>query len=48
MAQQRQKRKLFLTLRRPIVTVDRLIVTFRIEGDQSVNAIPFLILKNLI
>ena len=46
MAEDRQKRKWFLSLHRPIVTVDRQIVTFRIERFQAVDGFPFLILKN--
>jgi hypothetical protein len=45
MAVKRQKRKLFLTVHRPIVTVDRTNVSFRIERYQPVKAFPFLILK---
>jgi hypothetical protein len=46
MAVKRQKRKHFLTLRRQIVTVDRLKVTFRIEGFQALTSFSFLILKS--
>jgi hypothetical protein len=41
----RQRRKQFLTVHRPIVTVDRTNVSFRIEGNQMVERFPFLILK---
>ena len=46
MAVKRQKRKHILTVYRPIVTVDRLNVSFRIERNQSVKAFLFLILKS--
>jgi hypothetical protein len=46
MADNRQKRKPFLTVHRQIVTVDRLNLSFRIEPNQPLNAFPFLILKN--
>jgi len=46
MAEDRQKRKLLLSLHRPIVTVDRQIVTFRFERFQRVEGFSFLILKN--
>jgi len=47
MAVKRQKRKHFLTLRRPIVTFDRLKLTFRIEEIQALEPFLFLILKSL-
>jgi len=45
MADNRQKRKRFMTVRRLIVTVDRLKLTFRIEEFQRLAAFLFLILK---
>jgi len=36
-----------LTVHRPIMTVDRLKLTFRIEGFQTLTPLPFLILKSL-
>jgi hypothetical protein len=45
MALQRQKRKQFLTVKRPIVTAGRPNLTFRIETIQLLKAFPFLILK---
>jgi hypothetical protein len=47
MAVKRQKRKHNLTVQRPIVTVDRLKLTFRIEEFQALEPFPFLILKSL-
>jgi hypothetical protein len=46
MALFRQKRKRFLSVHRPIVTVDRTNVSFAIEVYQAVKPFPFLILKN--
>jgi hypothetical protein len=46
-ALKRQKRKQILTVHRPIVTVDRLKLTFRIEEFQVLGPFPFLILKSL-
>jgi hypothetical protein len=45
MSEERQKRKGFLSVHRPIVTVDRTKLSFRIERIQSVKAFSFLILK---
>jgi hypothetical protein len=45
MADYRQKRKFFLTVRRPIATVDRQILSFPIERFQPVKGVLFLILK---
>jgi hypothetical protein len=47
MAVKRQKRKHYLTVHRPIVTVDRLKLTFWFEEFQAVKAFLFLILKSL-
>jgi hypothetical protein len=46
MALFRQKRKLFLTVERPVVTVDRTNVSFASEEYQLVKPFPFLTLKN--
>jgi hypothetical protein len=45
MAVKRQKRKHNLTVQRPIMTDDRLKLTFRFEEIQAVKAFLFLILK---
>ena len=45
MADNRQKRKQFLSARRPIVTVARLNVSFWIDEDQWVAVFLFLSLK---
>jgi hypothetical protein len=45
LADERQKRKSFLSLIRTFLTVDRLILSFRIEGFQRVEPFPFLITK---
>jgi hypothetical protein len=47
MAVKRQKRKWNLTVHRPIVTVERTNVSFRIEVIQQVERFLFLILKSL-
>jgi len=47
MAVKRQKRKHILTVHRPIVTADRLKLTFRISRNQGLNGFPFLIPKSL-
>jgi hypothetical protein len=45
MAVKRQKRKYILTAQRPIVAVDRRILSFRIEEFQALAHFLFLILK---
>jgi hypothetical protein len=45
MAEDRQKRKVFLTVHRPIVTVGRPILSASIERFQGVEPFPFLTLK---
>jgi hypothetical protein len=47
MADNRQKRKRFLSARRPILTLDRPNLSLRLEQNQTVKAFPFLILKTL-
>jgi hypothetical protein len=47
MAEERQKRKHILTVRRLIVTVDRLKLTVRITVFQTLEAFLFVILKSL-
>jgi hypothetical protein len=46
LADERQKRKSFLSLNRTFLTVDRLNLSFRIEGFQRVDGFPFLTTKN--
>ena len=45
MADERQKRKHFLSVNRTFLTVDRLNLSFRIEGFQRVEPFPFIITK---
>jgi hypothetical protein len=45
LADERQKRKSFLSVNRTFLTVDRLNLSFRIEGFQRVEVFPFLITK---
>jgi hypothetical protein len=46
LADERQKRKQFLSVNRTFLTVDRLNLSFRIEGFQRVEPFPFLTTKN--
>jgi hypothetical protein len=48
MADTRQYGNLYLTVHRPIVTVDYLKLSFRIERNQALTWFPFLILKKLL
>jgi hypothetical protein len=45
LADERQKRKHFLSAKRTFLTVDRLNLSFRIEGFQRVEGFPFLTTK---
>jgi hypothetical protein len=45
LADDRQKRKRFLTPNRPFVTLYRLNLSFRIQRNQAVTPFPFLVLK---
>jgi hypothetical protein len=46
LADERQKRKSFLSVNRTFLTVDRLNLSFRIERFQRVEVFPFLTTKN--
>jgi hypothetical protein len=46
LAYERQKRKRFLTVNRPVLTHDRQKLTFPIERFQALAAFPFLVIKN--
>jgi hypothetical protein len=46
LAHDRQKRKSFLSVNRPFVTLDRPKLSFRIQRNQSVTPFSFLVLKS--